>query len=196
MTVIKMDSEKTLDVVIEQLKREELSPFCLNSCVENCCQFHHMYLDLNSKEFELLFSDEIKGSVLFKSLSRVFGSDLAYRVAGFSKAFSNYSFLKGSKVLAGRECPRYDPSTKECTVHDHPDRPSPCGDFPITDIKDNLVYSDLRCPFVKRHVNLIYDYIKERFGDEFHFILVEYPGREPEIRTYNPEMDRELFTTP
>lgn len=114
---------------IAERARKSISTFCIEECKSYCCRKGH--LPLKESEIRLILNDNPK--------------NLKKRSNG------KHSFYLGSNG-----CPKL--KDFKCTIHNNPERPKICQEFPIFVI-DKSVRISSRCLAVRQ--NLLYPFIKE-----------------------------------
>ena len=114
--------------------RKSISNFCIEECKAYCCR--KGCLTLTSKEVDLITHGKTK----------------EFEVSGTIVRKEGESYV----LDLGRSCPSL--KNFKCVIHNNPERPSICKEFPIF-IKDRSISFSQGCPAVRK--KLFYPYEKQ-----------------------------------
>ncbi len=177
----------SIDEAVRDFKNGELSPYCLDHCNSKCCRFDQEYIiRLNSAEVDLVIRAGIAHSTSYAfkvALSGVFGNvdlekmaedvlikkkeGLQWKGELESEGTNRlYAFPEDWHYYLKTTCPALDCKSKHCRIHDSPDRPEACENFPVSLNKYKGIVLDELCPYVKEHRCGIIAYFEERCGEE------------------------------
>jgi len=176
----------SLEESIENIKIS-MSKYCLEQCINTCCEFTLNELDLSKDELRLLYEDKIKESRLYRisawlGFKNNFDTLFEIKISSLIKNKILKKRQDGIYVLKNGVCPRYEAETKECTIY--PSRPFNCKKFPIS-LDDSNVNFSVFCQYVREnHESIVKVLIKnnrdELIKHKIHFIMntgLEYGER-------------------
>jgi Fe-S-cluster containining protein len=162
---------ESIETVILKIKSIELSKFCLEECKKSCCLFEGLSISVDEEQLKFLYEAQLKAAALYK-IAAVIGCKKKADAYLFHKIIDKLK-EKGSLKKEGDRywlhhvaCPRYDPETRVCLVHDDPRRPNACEPFPIAFYDETSVMLDARCAYVYRHWEEIISTLAMNHGEK------------------------------
>lgn len=137
-----------LELELDEL-RNSISSYCINTCKSKCCRKGKLLLQ-NETELKTIVSKNKISPYLKKNILEK------------SKITPSYYFdlekIGGCKYLSGTLC----------TIHNSPDKPKICSDFPIFKFKNSIITSSF-CPAVE---NGIMDEKLKKISEKYNLKLI------------------------
>lgn len=109
---------------LQKWQDEELGPYCQKECKNHCCR-NIFLLEHNLEAFLGKYYKEALGDLREKGQWISDDDEIRIYLRGKLPRTSEDVYF------AGGTCHNYDPLTKRCEIHDHPDRPDLCKEHPI-----------------------------------------------------------------
>ena len=122
-----------LTAAVAQYQTDHVIPHCV-CCARPCCKLDTLVLDLEWRQFKVLWAIEESRGAFDRRL-----------VAG--QGPQEIRAAHGRYYAHKKPCPAYDLARQTCRVYDQPVKPLGCSDFPVYD-DGGVIVADLRCEAV------------------------------------------------
>ena len=128
-----------LKKVIDDYKKEFLTPYCLEVCGSKCCNLANNPLEVTAEQLVEIYQKDFKTVLKEHKIRRVEGLE-------------TYFIDEVCPLLEENRCNKYD------------SRPEPCKNYPIYFLEgDNRVILHKNCPFVAKKGHDIVDELKQKY---------------------------------